>query len=95
MKRKLVTLSAVNCILIAGACTEANDQQDVARTRKLIRKEGTKTTPGWRWIAVGDTCHPDSREIYRMSEKVIHQFTRVGYTRETAVAVPESTTRVF
>ncbi|KAL6964554.1 hypothetical protein U1Q18_035605 [Sarracenia purpurea var. burkii] len=98
---QLGTLSAGDCILLAGTYADAKDQQGVAKVRKLIRKEGKTTTPGWSWTEVGDQIHrfvvddkshPDSREIYRTLGEIINLATLVGYRRDLAVESPESAT---
>ncbi|KAL3568913.1 hypothetical protein D5086_028803 [Populus alba] len=55
--RNLSQLGAVNagdCVLLATIYAGANDEQGVARMRKLIKKQGIKTTPGWSWVEVSD-----------------------------------------
>ena len=103
---QLGSLGAGDCVLLSGIYAEAKDLQGVARMRKLIQSRGIKTTPGWSWIEVGDQVHrfvvddmshPDSREIYRKLEEVIHRASLVGYAMEESslVAAPESNTQEY
>lgn len=92
--RNLSQLGAVNagdCVLLATIYAGANDEQGVARMRKLIKKQGIKTTPGWSWIEVSDQVHrfvvddkshPDSGMIYRKLEEVTHKATMAGYVED-------------
>ncbi|KAJ6756559.1 REPEAT-CONTAINING PROTEIN putative-RELATED [Salix purpurea] len=91
--RNLSQLGAVNagdCVLLATIYAGDNDEQGVARMRKLIKNQGIKTTPGWSWIEVSDQVHrfvvddkshPDSGMIYQKLEEVTHKATMAGYVK--------------
>lgn len=83
--------SAGDYVLLATIYAYNKDTKGVARTRKQIKSQGIKTTPGWSWIEVGDQVHkfvvddkshPDTEMIYRKLDKVIHETKLVGYIEE-------------
>ena len=87
----LGSLCAGDCVLLSGIYAESKHMHGVARMRKLIQSQGIKTTPGWSWIEVGnkvhkfvvdDKSHPDSKEIYRKLEEVVHRASLLGYAKE-------------
>ncbi|XP_059652183.1 pentatricopeptide repeat-containing protein At3g56550-like [Cornus florida] len=97
---RIWTLSAGDCILLAGIYAESKDSQGVVKMRKMIKSQGIKTRQGWSSIEVGekvhrfvvdDYSHPDSKEIYHKLEEVIYKATLVGYVRDSMAAIPEST----
>ncbi|XP_038979430.1 pentatricopeptide repeat-containing protein At3g56550 [Phoenix dactylifera] len=81
--KNLAHLSAQNagdCALLAGIYASVGDSQGVARMRKMVKDQGIKTTPGWTWIevngevrkfVVGDTSHPDTKEIYEKLKEMV------------------------
>ncbi|XP_010549168.1 PREDICTED: pentatricopeptide repeat-containing protein At3g56550 [Tarenaya hassleriana] len=91
---KLVQLGAFNagdCVLMASIYSATNDGKGVARMRKLIRRQGIETTPGWSWIeidneihrfVVDDKTHPGSAEIYSGLREVISRAKLAGYEPE-------------
>lgn len=88
--KKVASLSAHNagdCALLAGVYASVGDGQGVARMRKMVKDRGIKTTPGWTWIevhgevrkfVVGDTSHPDTKEIYEKLKEMISRATSPG-----------------
>ncbi|ESR37190.1 pentatricopeptide repeat-containing protein [Citrus sinensis] len=102
---QLEAASAGDYVLLATiyACTK--DEEGVARTRKLIKSNGIKTTPGWSWIEIGnqvhkfvvdDKSHPDADMIYRKLEEIMHRAKFIGYTKdESLVAVSGSSSEDF
>ncbi|OVA16594.1 Pentatricopeptide repeat [Macleaya cordata] len=98
---QLKALNAGDCVLLAGIYDAAQDQQGVAKMRKLIKDQGIKTIPGWSWIEVDnsvhkflvdDKSHNDSEEIYSKLKEIIHRATLAGYVveEESLVSVPDS-----
>ncbi|XP_038688190.1 pentatricopeptide repeat-containing protein At3g56550 [Tripterygium wilfordii] len=95
--KNLIQLGASNAgdhVLLATIYSRAKGAEGVARMRKNIKNLGTKTTPGWSWIEVGDRVHrfvvddkshPDSKKIYENLGEIIHRATLVGYVEEDYV----------
>ncbi|KAH9739429.1 Acclimation of photosynthesis to environment [Citrus sinensis] len=102
---QLEAASAGDYVLLATiyACTK--DEEGVARTRKLIKSNGIKTTPSWSWIEIGnqvhkfvvdDKSHPDTDVIYRKLEEIMHRAKFIGYTKdESLLAVSGSSSEDF
>lgn len=83
--------NAGDFLLLATIYATQKDAQGVARMRRLIKRQGIKTTPGWTWIEVGnqvhrfavdDKSHPETDMIYQKLDEVFHRASLVGYTKD-------------
>lgn len=92
---ELGATNAGDCILLATIYAGKNDTAGVARMRKMIKRQGIKTTPGWSWIeiedqvhkfVVDDKSHRYSIEVYEKLREVIHQASLFGYVGDESIS---------
>ncbi|KAL5802154.1 hypothetical protein ACOSQ3_030612 [Xanthoceras sorbifolium] len=83
-------------VVLSNIYAEAEQWEDVARVRRLMRNQGVKKTPGWSSITVngvvhefvaGDETHPQSQEIFRIWEELLGEMKLKGYVPNTSVVL--------
>jgi len=95
--RNLVQLSAYSagdCALLAEIYAYNGDSKSYASMRKMVKKQGIKSRPGWSWIevngninkfVVGDISHPDTKEIHKKLKEIISKAVLKGHAHEKSV----------
>ncbi|KAJ6392245.1 hypothetical protein OIU77_026075 [Salix suchowensis] len=85
------SLSAGNALITMYARC-AGQWNDMAKVRKLMRDRGVKKEPGCSWIEVenkvhsflvGDSNHPEMRQIYNYLEQLVLEMRKIGYVPDT------------
>ncbi|EXB50999.1 hypothetical protein L484_023701 [Morus notabilis] len=83
-------------VVLSNIYAEAEQWENVARIRKLMREQGVKKTPGWSTITVdgtvhefvaGDESHPQAVEIFRMWGNLLEKMKENGYVPNTSVVL--------
>ncbi|KAK9269544.1 hypothetical protein L1049_001320 [Liquidambar formosana] len=99
--RHLLELDPLNdgyYVVLSNIYAQAEQWEDTARVRKLMRDEGVKKTPGWSSITVdgavhefvvGDETHPKTEEIFQRWEKLLEEMKLKGYVPDTSVVLLE------
>ncbi|EPS72239.1 hypothetical protein M569_02517, partial [Genlisea aurea] len=80
-------------ILLANMFATSGRWDQVAAVRKLMRDRGVKKEPGCSWLEVenkihvflmGDTVHPEMREIYAFLRELMQRVGKMGYVPDTS-----------
>ncbi|KAK9286196.1 hypothetical protein L1049_014580 [Liquidambar formosana] len=97
--RHLLELDPLNdgyYVVLSNIYAQAEQWEDTARVRKLMRDQGVKKTPGWSSITVdgvvhefvaGDETHPKTEEIFQRWEKLLEEMKLKGYVPNTSVVL--------
>eukprot|EP01018_Ginkgo_biloba_P002412 Gb_32528 [translate_table: standard] len=84
--------NASTYVLLSNVYSAAGRWDDAAKVRKMMKDRGVKKQAGCSWIEVknrvhrfvaGDRSHPQSEEIYAMSERMARQMREAGYVPDT------------
>lgn len=83
-------------VVLSNIYADAQQWENVAKVRKLMREQGVKKTPGWSSIAVdglvhefvaGDDKHPQAAEIFKRWDILLEQLRLKGYVPNTSVVL--------
>ncbi|XP_057982480.1 pentatricopeptide repeat-containing protein At5g66520-like [Malania oleifera] len=93
---ELDTLNDGYYVVLSNIYAQAEQWEDTARVRKLMRDQGVKKTQGWSSITVegrvhefvaGDETHPQAEEISRRWGKLLVKMKLKGYVPNTSVVL--------
>ncbi|XP_068660162.1 pentatricopeptide repeat-containing protein At4g33170 [Aristolochia californica] len=85
-------------VLLSNIYARAQEWDEVARAREMMRKRSVKKDPGYSWIQVknkvhiflvDDKSHPESDAIYDKVEDLMRRIQREGYVPDTSYILHE------
>ncbi|KAL2932956.1 hypothetical protein RDABS01_016075 [Bienertia sinuspersici] len=80
-------------VILANMYALAGRKNDVAKVRKMMKECGLRKEPACSWLEVensvhvfvaDDDSHPQSKEIYKMWEKISTKIKEIGYVPDTS-----------
>ncbi|KAF3775574.1 Pentatricopeptide repeat-containing protein [Nymphaea thermarum] len=85
-------------VLLSNIYADSGKWEDVARIRKLMKRNGVKKEPGKSWIEIqntlhefvaGDRSHPQVHDIHSKLHELLEEIKREGYQPQTNLIIDD------